>query len=163
MSADKEKQKLAEEEKVMGNKLLQAKNYTAALEHYTKSVETFPESGTYSNMALAYLKMQMFDNAIEASTKSLQHNPTNFKAFFRRGEAYFYQKNYQKAYEDYCSSDKIESTEETKKAIKLTKEELDKIPKLPKEEFKPIKVMEGQISEEAKTIEAELKIKEELV
>jgi tetratricopeptide (TPR) repeat protein len=47
---------LAEEKRYMGNEAMKSKDYDDAIDHYTKSLEMFPdEAATYSNRAMAYL------------------------------------------------------------------------------------------------------------
>jgi tetratricopeptide (TPR) repeat protein len=41
----------------MGNEAMKSKDYDDAIDHYTKSLEFFPdEAATYSNRAMAYLQ-----------------------------------------------------------------------------------------------------------
>lgn len=55
-AAQLEKKRLAEEKRYMGNEAMKSKDYDDAIDHYTKSLEMFPdEAATYSNRAMAYL------------------------------------------------------------------------------------------------------------
>jgi len=57
LAAQIEKKRLAEDKRYMGNESMKSKDYNDAIEHYTKSLELFPdEAATYSNRAMAYLQ-----------------------------------------------------------------------------------------------------------
>ena len=45
----------------MGNESMKSKDYNDAVNHYTKSIDFFPdEAATYSNRAMAYLSKKMY-------------------------------------------------------------------------------------------------------
>ena len=68
-----EKKRLAEEKRYMGNESMKSKDYDDAIEHYTKSLEFFPdEAATFSNRAMAYLQKKQYGKAIEDSNKCLE-------------------------------------------------------------------------------------------
>jgi len=80
---------LAEHERLKGNEFMQAKEYKEAVDCYGKSIDLFPDDpATYSNRALAHLRLKEYSKAIEDSNKALEIKPDYLKAFHRRGKAY---------------------------------------------------------------------------
>ena len=94
----------AEIERQKGNDYLRSSEYQEALKHYEKSIQISSESSTFSNMALAHLRLKQYEKAISASTRSIDIDNKNVKAFYRRGEAFMAVKNYQSAFNDYVKS-----------------------------------------------------------
>lgn len=55
-----------------GNEFMKSKEYDTAIECYSKSIELFPEDpASYSNRALAYLKIKRNGSCIEDADKCL--------------------------------------------------------------------------------------------
>ena len=52
--------KKAEDERIKGNEYMKSREYAEAVECYTKSLEIFEEAATYSNRAMANLRLKMF-------------------------------------------------------------------------------------------------------
>lgn len=93
---------MAEEKRYMGNEAMKSKDYDDAVEHYSKSLELFPEeAATYSNRAMAFLQMKQYGKAIEDANKCLAIQPDYLKAFHRRGKAYQATNKYELAIKDY--------------------------------------------------------------
>jgi FK506-binding protein 4/5 len=55
----------------------------------------------YLNLAMAYLKLDNYSEAIKNCDKALGIDPKNEKGLFRRGQAYFGQKDYDLAKNDF--------------------------------------------------------------
>ena len=72
-----------------GNEFVKAKEYSAAVGCYTRSIElNNKEPFTYANRAMAYLKMKLYKNVIDDSNSALELKPGYLKAIHRRGKAY---------------------------------------------------------------------------
>lgn len=105
--------KIAEDERLKGNEFMKSKEYDEAIACYTKSIQLFPdEAATYSNRALAYLKVKKNASCIVDAEKCLELDPTFLKAYHRRGKAYQAATQYEEAIKDYqyilerCPDDK---------------------------------------------------------
>jgi tetratricopeptide (TPR) repeat protein len=60
-AAEVEQRRLAEDQRYKGNECMRSKDFDEAVACYTKSLEMFPdEAATYSNRAMAYLKMKKY-------------------------------------------------------------------------------------------------------
>ncbi|KAB5516911.1 small glutamine-rich tetratricopeptide repeat-containing protein A [Coniochaeta sp. 2T2.1] len=79
----------AETFKNEGNKYFKAKEYTKALEYYTKAVVLQPESATYlSNRAAAYMSAGKYEDALEDCRKAAALDPNNSKILLRLARIY---------------------------------------------------------------------------
>ena len=68
---------------------MKSKEFESAVSCYTKSIEMYPgEAASYSNRAMAYLKMKKYGSCIDDADKALEIDPNYLKAFHRRGKAY---------------------------------------------------------------------------
>ena len=80
MSFDELKQK--------GNDCIKQKNYTQAIEFYTKALGTDPSShAVYSNRSLAYSNVGDFEKSLQDATKCLDLAPTFARGYFRKAVA----------------------------------------------------------------------------
>jgi len=105
---------------------MKSKEYVEAADCYTKSIEIFPdEAATYSNRALAYLKVKKNASCIVDANKCLELDPTFLKAYHRRGKAYQAAQQYEEAIKDYqyilerCPDDKDINASLKESRIKL--------------------------------------------
>ncbi|SCU94873.1 LAME_0F09714g1_1 [Lachancea meyersii CBS 8951] len=72
--------------KVQGNVFIKEKDYSAAVECYSKAIERDDTQSIYfSNRAFARLKLDNFLTAVEDCTKALELDGKNIKALHRRG------------------------------------------------------------------------------
>ncbi|KAB5523024.1 small glutamine-rich tetratricopeptide repeat-containing protein A [Coniochaeta sp. 2T2.1] len=79
----------AETFKNEGNKYFKAKEYTKAIEYYTKAVVLQPESATYlSNRAAAYMSAGKYEDALEDCRQAAALDPTNSKILLRLARIY---------------------------------------------------------------------------
>lgn len=90
--------------KKTGNTAYAKKDYAAAIEHYTKAIETVPDHVYYSNRAACFAAMNDQDKVIEDTTASLKLEPTYIKALNRRALAYDTVGRHQEALLDYTAS-----------------------------------------------------------
>jgi tetratricopeptide (TPR) repeat protein len=80
---------MAENERLKGNEFMKANECAEAVKCYTKSIDyNASEPATYSNRAMAHLKLKDFSKAIDDSNSALALKPDYLKAFHRRGKAY---------------------------------------------------------------------------
>ena len=94
--------KKAEEERLKGNEFMKSKEFDAAVTCYSKSIELFPQdAASYSNRALAYLKLKRNGSCIEDAVKCLSIDPNYLKAYHRRGKAYLACQQYENAIQDF--------------------------------------------------------------
>jgi len=74
--------------KVQGNHYFQARRFSDAVSCYTKAIIHDPTIATYyTNRALCYLKLQMWDAACQDCRKALETDPSLIKAYFFQGQA----------------------------------------------------------------------------
>jgi tetratricopeptide (TPR) repeat protein len=80
---------------------MRSKEYQEAIDCYTKSLNISEEAATYSNRAMANLRLRAFAKTIEDSNNALRLDPTYLKAHHRRGKAYLSTKKYELAIKDF--------------------------------------------------------------
>jgi len=82
-----DKQKAAEA-KDKGNKFFLAKQYSQAVEWYTKAVQADPtDAAFYSNRAAAYTGLNKFEEALADSEQCIKLMPNWVKGYYRKGAA----------------------------------------------------------------------------
>jgi tetratricopeptide (TPR) repeat protein len=59
------------------------------------------EASTYSNRAMAYLKLKNYSKVLEDANCALKIDKNYLKAYHRRGKAYFELKKYELAIKDF--------------------------------------------------------------
>lgn len=68
---------------------MHSKDYKEAIDCYTKSISMFPnDPATFSNRAMAHLKLKEYARVIDDSTQAIKLSPDYVKAYHRRGKAY---------------------------------------------------------------------------
>ena len=80
---------------------MRSKEYQEAADCYSKSLEIFEEAATYSNRAMAHLRLKIYSKTIEDSNNALRLDPNYLKAHHRRGKAYLATKKYEMAIKDF--------------------------------------------------------------
>jgi len=101
-AAEVEQRRLAEDQRYKGNESMRSKDFDEAVECYSKSLEMSPdEAATYSNRAMAYLKMKKYQLCINDADKCLEIQPDYLKAFHRRGKAYLACNKFELAIKDF--------------------------------------------------------------
>lgn len=78
----------SDELKLKANKLFQERNYDAAIDLYTQAINLHSDPVFYSNRALAYIRTEAFQLALDDACKAIELQPTLTKAYFRRATAY---------------------------------------------------------------------------
>jgi tetratricopeptide (TPR) repeat protein len=56
-----QQKRFAEDERLKGNEFMKSKEYQDAVNCYSKSLEIMKEAATYSNRAMAYLKLKNYN------------------------------------------------------------------------------------------------------
>ncbi|AAZ11407.1 stress-induced protein sti1, putative [Trypanosoma equiperdum] len=93
---------IAQEKKDEGNSLFKQDKFPEAVAAYTESIKRNPmEHTTYSNRAAAYLKLGAYNEALADAEKCIEIKPDFVKAHARRGHAFFWTKQYNKAMQAY--------------------------------------------------------------
>uniref|UniRef100_A0A5B7B9T9 Uncharacterized protein n=1 Tax=Davidia involucrata TaxID=16924 RepID=A0A5B7B9T9_DAVIN len=89
---------LAETFKSQGNKAMQSKLYSDAIELYSCAIALCEDSAVYfCNRAAAYTQIHQYTEAIRDCLKSIEIDPNYSKAYSRLGFAYYAQGNYRDA------------------------------------------------------------------
>ncbi|OMH80630.1 Small glutamine-rich tetratricopeptide repeat-containing protein 2 [Zancudomyces culisetae] len=92
----------AEEHKAIGNKEMAAKNYTEAVENYSKAIGFDKLNAIYyANRSAAYCQLNKMVEAQNDAEMAISIDPNYVKAYSRLGHAHFGQLNYEKALEAY--------------------------------------------------------------
>lgn len=93
----------AQQAKEKGNAAYKAKDFKAALAHYSEAIriDGGRSSIYYNNRAMAYLQLCKFDEAEVDCTSALERDRRNVKAMLRRGTAREFLGYYQSALEDF--------------------------------------------------------------
>jgi STIP1 family protein 1 len=98
--------------KVQGNTYFQARRFTDAVSCYTKAIIHDPSIPTYyTNRALCYLKLRMWENASQDCQRALEADPNLVKGHFFNGQALYELELYD------------EAVASLKKALDLAKEQ----------------------------------------
>ncbi|KAK7301360.1 hypothetical protein RJT34_12223 [Clitoria ternatea] len=89
---------LAESLKSLGNKAMQSKQYSDAIELYNCAIALYESSAVYyCNRAAAYTQVNKYTEAIQDCLRSIEIDPKYSKAYSRLGLAYYAQGNYRYA------------------------------------------------------------------
>ncbi|XP_062852807.1 mitochondrial import receptor subunit TOM34 [Trichomycterus rosablanca] len=106
MARDVKKAKLLKEE---GNAFVKKGDHKKAVEKYTQSLSQDPsEVTTYTNRALCYLSLKMYQEAVRDCNEALKLDPANIKALYRRAQAFKELKDKKACVADLTSLLKIE-------------------------------------------------------
>ncbi|XWS23747.1 hypothetical protein CRYUN_Cryun28dG0041700 [Craigia yunnanensis] len=95
-----DRKNLAETFKCQGNRAMQSKLYSDAIELYSVAVSLCDDNAVYyCNRAAAYTQIHKYNEAIRDCLKSIEIDPNYSKAYSRLGLAYYAQGNYADAIE----------------------------------------------------------------
>jgi len=76
-------------EKEKGNECFRAREYDESVVFYTRSLHLSPtDPAVLNNRALAFLRLQQLDSALNDVALVLQQDPSNWKALWRRGQVH---------------------------------------------------------------------------
>ncbi|KAI0357173.1 hypothetical protein OH77DRAFT_1476655 [Trametes cingulata] len=122
-----EKRMKAEGFKDEGNERFRRGDFLAAAEFYRGAALTYGPRPVYmSNLAVALLKLELYDVAESAATRALYHDPKNVKARFRRALARRHTKRYYAAKTDVQKLLRVDPANEAALVELTTIEELKK-------------------------------------
>ncbi|KAJ7352830.1 Sperm associated antigen 1 [Desmophyllum pertusum] len=143
--SETERQVLSNREKEKGNEAFQTGHYSEALMYYCRSIELNPKAAAvYNNRALAEIKLEKFQEAIDDCNHVLSVEPKNVKAYLRRSIAHQGQGLNKEAKEDLCHVLAIEPNN------KRAKELLEGMKKTESTNGSPIKLGNSEESENYK-------------
>eukprot|EP00003_Mantamonas_plastica_P006135 TRINITY_DN1498_c0_g1_i10.p1 TRINITY_DN1498_c0_g1~~TRINITY_DN1498_c0_g1_i10.p1 ORF type:complete len:453 (-),score=174.89 TRINITY_DN1498_c0_g1_i10:1340-2698(-) len=127
-------------EKERGNKCYKNKQYAAAVECYTRSIELQPDNPAilFGNRAQAYLQMEFYAQAEADAAKAVELDPTYVKGYSRRGNARNGLGKYRAALEDF------ERVLELKPKDKETRKKVEKLRKLVHKGTHSVKEMQNK-------------------
>jgi stress-induced-phosphoprotein 1 len=99
---------LAAEAKAKGNKDFQAKNFKAAIEHFTEAIKHDPTDQVFfSNRSACFASLEQYDKALEDGTECVRLKPDWAKGYTRKAHAEFFLKKFDDAAETYKAGLKI--------------------------------------------------------
>lgn len=78
---------LSIDEKNKANEFFKAGDYEEAIRHYTISIECKPNTVSFTNRALANLRLKNYKEALDDCKAALRMEPGNFKALLRQSQA----------------------------------------------------------------------------
>lgn len=113
-----------------GNKLFKLGKYDAAIENYTKAIETCPDSNKeelstfYQNRAAAYENLKNFEHVVEDCSKALDLNPKYIKALTRRAKALEHLKKLEDCLDDVSLAMALDSNPNSSKNTFMTLERI---------------------------------------
>lgn len=97
------------EAKERGNVAFREGNFPKAIEEYEEAIKRDPTNAPYyNNLAAAFLKMGVFNDAKKMVEKSLELDRNYVKAWAKKGDIEFYMKEYHKAMDSYRAGLQIE-------------------------------------------------------
>eukprot|EP01035_Chromulina_nebulosa_P019748 gene19748-25680_t len=125
-----EKEKQAEEKKVLGNTAFSSKDYHAAIQYYTEALDLSNDGPNshiyYCNRAAAYSYLNEHAEAVADSEAAVSLDPTYVKVYSRLGLSSFYLNDFEKSVKAYEKAVELEPDNETaKKGLKQAKKKLD--------------------------------------
>lgn len=99
----------AAEAKERGNAAFREGNFPVAITEYEDACKRDPTNAAYhNNLAAAYLKMGVFNDAKREVEKSLELDKTYVKAWAKKGDIEFFMKEYHKSLDSYKAGLQIE-------------------------------------------------------
>ncbi|PBK64713.1 hypothetical protein ARMSODRAFT_918191 [Armillaria solidipes] len=122
-----EKSKQGDAYKEQGNKYFSQGKYQEAIEQYKKAIDVHGPQPIYNtNIAVAYLKLHMCQEAEEYCDEALKYDPRSIKARYRRGIARRDMFAFKSAMEDFRACVKLAPHDsQFKKEIAQTRQECD--------------------------------------
>uniref|UniRef100_A0A182P9V4 Sperm-associated antigen 1 n=1 Tax=Anopheles epiroticus TaxID=199890 RepID=A0A182P9V4_9DIPT len=106
--SQQEKQVVAGKLREKGNDYFRAKEFKEAVDEYGKSLDLYRTAACFNNRALAYIKLQRYNEAIADCNECLTLEPENVKALLRKAQALFSSGKRREAYKAYCDVLRLE-------------------------------------------------------
>ncbi|KAI0179168.1 mitochondrial outer membrane 72K protein [Hypoxylon sp. FL1284] len=101
---DEQRREYALQLKNAGNNAYKAKDYSKAIDLYTKAILCKPDSIYYSNRAACYNALSQWDKVVEDTTAAINLDPTYIKPLNRRANAYEHLSQFSESLLDYTAS-----------------------------------------------------------
>ncbi|KAK7198463.1 stress-induced protein sti1 [Novymonas esmeraldas] len=102
---------IAQQKKDEGNQFFKEDKFPEAVAAYTEAIKRNPaEHTSYSNRAASYLKLGAFNDALKDAEKCIELKPDFVKGYARKGHAYFWTKQYNRALQAYDEGLKVDPT-----------------------------------------------------
>ena len=117
MEPSEEEIEAANKEKDKGNEAFKCGNFDEALVHYNNSIDILPTAASYNNKAITLIKMEKFNEGLEAAEKVVRLEPKNIKAHMRRGIANQALRNLDEALKDFTKVIELEPTNKRGKEL----------------------------------------------
>jgi sperm-associated antigen 1 len=108
--SETERKVISENERRKGNESFKAGDFEEAVLYYSRSVGFLPSAFAFANRAMARIKLNQFDGAIEDCTKALRLNSNYSKAMSRRAMSRHKKGQYLLAVQDYNEALKMDNT-----------------------------------------------------
>ena len=80
---------------------MKQQDYKNGITHYTNALKVLEEPLTYGNRAMANLKLDQYEEAIQDANNAIRIDPSYLKAYHRRGSAYLKLNQFQNAISDF--------------------------------------------------------------
>ena len=107
----------AQNEKNKGNEAFRCGDFKEALIYYNRSLDILPTAASYNNRAITLLKLEKFKEALSDCENVITLEPTNIKAYMRRGIANQSLGYAEKALEDFTKVVELEPTNKRGKEL----------------------------------------------
>lgn len=99
---------LADREKQKGNEEFVAGDFTQSVYYFTRSLAYAERPHLFTNRALAFLRLQKYEQALKDCDAALALDPYHFKALLRRGIANLRQHHLKEALADFQAASRID-------------------------------------------------------
>lgn len=100
---------IAQQKKDEGNQYFKEDRFPEAVAAYSEAIKRNPKEHTsYSNRAATYLKLGAYNDALKDAEKCIELKPDFVKGHARRGHAYFWTKQYNRALQAYDDGLKVD-------------------------------------------------------
>lgn len=100
---------IAQQKKDEGNQFFKEDKFPEAVAAYSEAIKRNPKEHTsYSNRAAAYLKLGAYNDALKDAEKCVELKPDFVKGYARKGHAYFWTKQYNRALQAYDDGLKVD-------------------------------------------------------
>ncbi|EDX13572.1 serine/threonine-protein phosphatase 5 [Drosophila simulans] len=118
----------AEQYKNQGNEMLKTKEFSKAIDMYTKAIELHPNSAIYyANRSLAHLRQESFGFALQDGVSAVKADPAYLKGYYRRAAAHMSLGKFKQAL---CDFEFVAKCRPNDKDAKLKFTECNKIVKM---------------------------------
>jgi serine/threonine-protein phosphatase 5 len=122
--------------RTQGNEAFRQKQYFEAYRLFLAAIEKYPQtargelSQAYTQLSATELILEKCPDAIRSATKAIEYDKSNYRAYYRRGNAYLECGSIQEAYTDYEAAVQMQPDEQyIKQRLQLAKASLQQLGK----------------------------------